>query len=165
MTQKELERLVDRDLYQVFLLACPCRLPVPFAQHMWFVVNKKGELSRWEVLLEKNCCGVPSWGHLHKDALPVFASFGVIEMKGRAPWGATLVRCVEGDEDSAAHRLAQFIEKTPQIYPYLEKYNLTGPNSNTYIQWVLDNFPELGVKTPWNTFGTGYKAREVVGKK
>lgn len=32
-------------------------------------------------------------------------------------------------------------------------YKLTGPNSNTYTQWVLNKFPEWDIKLPWNAFG------------
>ena len=48
MNQVEFYRLVKKDKYQVFLMASRCPMPFVFALHTWFVLNKKGEIDRWE---------------------------------------------------------------------------------------------------------------------
>ncbi len=62
---------------------------------------------------------------------------------------------MEGDEKSIISEMVKFIEQSPQIYPHKNIYSFLGPNSNTYVQWVLNNFPELEVRLPWNAFGKG----------
>lgn len=51
-----------------------------------------------------------------------------------------------------AARMAECIENSPNTYPNKDVYSLTSQNSNTY-QWVLDQFPEVQMKLPWNSFG------------
>ncbi len=72
-------------------------------------------------------------------------------------WKAWLISSVEGDGHSVAARMADFIISSPQIYPYREKYSLAGPNSNTYVQWILNKFPESGMHLPWNAIGKNFK--------
>ena len=48
------EGLIKKDKYQVFVFANPAPIPISFARHPWFVLNKKGIISRWEVLHFKN---------------------------------------------------------------------------------------------------------------
>ena len=67
----EFEALINPNIYQVFLFSCPANIPLNFAAHTWFVANKRGELSRWEVLFGKNRSKT-CWGHLHLDFLPPF---------------------------------------------------------------------------------------------
>ena len=38
----ELEKLLNKDKYQVFLFTCPAIMPFSFAVHPWLVVNNKG---------------------------------------------------------------------------------------------------------------------------
>jgi hypothetical protein len=60
-------------------------------------------------------------------------------------------------EGDLAKKMISFVKTTPKTYPYLKRYVLSGPNSNTYVQWVLDHFPETKARLPWNSFGKGYK--------
>lgn len=152
----DLKGMVRDDRYQVFLLSCPAALPVSFASHPWFVVNKCGVLSRWEVLLMPRKDWPMRWGHLHKDFFSPFEGVEMFFFTDRYKWkNIRLLGVVEGGEGSLAERMADFIENSPQSYPYWEKYRLIGPNSNTYAQWVLGHFPECGLRLPWNSFGKG----------
>lgn len=140
----------------MFLLTCPATLPFPFASHPWFVVNDKGTLSRWEV------GGDPQgsetrWGALNKDLVQPTAGIVVLPFTSRFHWrSGTLLGYTSGDQESLAHRMALFIEDSPNTYPYTNFYKLLGPNSNTYAQWVLDQFPESGLSLPWNAFGKNH---------
>jgi hypothetical protein len=147
------ESLLKNDRYQVFLLACPASIPISFGSHPWFVVNKKGAVSRWEVFFEANR-NKTSWGHLHLNMWPPFQGIEILFPSKTFFWSSRLLGVVEGE---LAEHMVQFIEASPQTYPYCYHYSLFGPNSNTYAQWVLDRFPECGLSLPWNSFGKSYK--------
>jgi len=44
------------------------------------------------------------------------------------------------------------------LNPFRNEYKIyPGPNSNTFIQWVLNHFPNSGLKLPRNAFGKNYR--------
>ena len=45
----QFEKLIDKNKYQVFVFYCPAYFPFNFFKHPWFVINKKGEISRYEI--------------------------------------------------------------------------------------------------------------------
>lgn len=71
-------------------------------------------------------------------------------------WKGKIYKKIEGP---LAEKMISFVKKSTKNYPYLKRYNFIGPNSNTYIQWILDNFPEAKTNLPWNAFGKNYKKR------
>src|SRR4051812_22710713 len=105
----KLEDLVDPAKYQIFLLRCPCNLPVSFARHHWFVVNKKGALSRWELLFRKDVHG-QSWDYLHKDAFSPFSGIEVLPYQEKWCWKAHLLETIEGGDDSDVANAISLIE-------------------------------------------------------
>lgn len=156
MTKKDAEKLLDNNKYQVFLFASGGHLPFGFAAHPWFVINKKGDISRWEVLFRKNQSEY-SWGHLHKDHSPPFKGISTLPFFSRHHRKGRVLGFIEGDENSMTKKLIDFIENSPKTYKYSNIYRLIGPNSNTYVQWVLDHFPEFPVKLPCNAYGKDFK--------
>lgn len=154
MTGKAAEKLVNPDLYQVFLMTCPAFLPFSFASHPWFVVNRKGVVSRWAVGIRK--FGAKREGYLNKGAFPPFQGLPLMFPFRKPVWPGRVWGYIEGGEGSIAARMAERIEHS-RDYPFKARYNLFGPNSNTYAQWILDQFPEAGLKLPWNAIGKGYK--------
>lgn len=105
----------------------------PFADHHWFVVSTPWAIDRWEVWQTAGAGG-ESWGHLHRNLLPPAAGVG------NGP-GRMLTRW-HGDEAGA---LAERIETAPRDYPWCSRYRAwPGPNSNTFVQWVLQNAYTLG---------------------
>src|SRR5680860_969766 len=70
--QKDYSKLIEEDSYQVFLFYSKASSPFNFAIHPWFVLNKKGELSRWEVIHSNSYNEIMHWGHLYKDRYPLF---------------------------------------------------------------------------------------------
>lgn len=156
----EPENLLKEDKYQVFLFACPTVMPFSFAVHPWFVVNNKGVVSRWGVsqTLRRR---KESWGYLNLNMLPPFQGVWVWPL-GKNFWKAKLLGVVEGDEDSLAQKMAEFIECSGETYPYSKTYSLTGPNSNTYVQWVIDQFPQSNLSLPWNSFGKNFIKKEIL---
>ncbi len=75
-------------------------------------------------------------------------------------WRGKLLTILEGDENSVIRKMVDLIESSNTTYPNNYNYKLIeGPHSNAYTQWVLNHFPELKIKLPWNCFGNNYKEK------
>jgi hypothetical protein len=146
---------INKEKYQITLFTCPASFPVMFARHSWLVINRKGEISRWEVFTKPPHTKT-SWGHVVKDFYMPFQGINIFFFSQAYLWSnIRLEGFVEGDKNSLAHRMADFVVDSYEEYPYLSEYSLLGPNSNTYIQWILNKFPEASLSLPWNSFGKG----------
>ncbi|MDM4018904.1 DUF3750 domain-containing protein [Roseiconus lacunae] len=113
------------------------RLPrvVRFAEHCWLVICDGDRTDRWEVWQYPNQ-SPQSWGHLHRNMLP---AFGWIRDSRRY----FLHEFVDKDAEAIAERLVS----SPKEYPWCDRYHyVPGPNSNTYIQWCLQDRYRLGVR-------------------
>jgi hypothetical protein len=112
---------------------------IPFigfiAVHHWFVVQHGEQAARWEVWQTADTGGV-SWGHLHRDLMAPYL------------WPhKDQPRCHQQWQGELAAPLIERIESAPQHYPWLYRYRYwPGPNSNTYVQWVLRKEYRLGFK-------------------
>lgn len=97
------------------------------AVHYWFVIINNNQSDRWEIWQRSNI-GKDSWGHLHKNLMPYPQGVGNGDSWVEFQW-------LENEADL----LSEIIENTPKIYPYNYQYKYyPGPNSNTYVQWVLN---------------------------
>ena len=151
-----MDNLLNKHKFQVFLFSCPANIPFTFFTHNWFVVNNKGDVSRWELLIEKNICKT-SWNHLHKDAFQPFSGIGYFAFLPKfLSRKSKLLAVIEGDKDSIAAKMTKFILESPDNYPYSSFYFPTGPNSNTYIQWVLNRFPNSGLSLEKKAIGKDF---------
>ena len=141
---------------KIYHYSSPCNLPFSFARHHWFVIEKDGRLSRWEILFRNNSRKA-GWGHLHLGAFKPFQGIEVLPFSTKYSWGSKLIESVVGDSQEIRDA-AELIENSVITYPHMEKYGLLGPNSNTYAQWVLDNCHLFKKKLSWNSFGKGFKS-------
>lgn len=157
MDPKAFKKLLKKDKYQVFLFSCPVAFPVQIGFHYWFVINKKGKISRWEMLHKKKA-SEPSWGHLYLNLMAPTKGLRIFLFLKKFHWKSHLRGFVEGNNNSLAKKMADFIEKSPESYNYNYKFNLIfGPNSNTFIQYIINKFPESNLKLSWKAFGKNYK--------
>ena len=147
------QNLIDPTKSQVFLFKSKANFPFIFAIHPWFIINKKGEVSRWEVLYSKNFKSEKSWGTLYKNLFPPFQGLNIFPFISKPTYNSKLVVVVEGE---LAIQIIDLIENMPTDYPYLNIYSLLGPNSNTFVNYVINRFPEIKMKLPWNAFGKNY---------
>lgn len=147
------------DTYQVFLFACPAHIPFSLGLHPWFVINKKGKLSRYEVRYTRNSAR-PELGYIHIDELLPFEGIGMFHFLKTPRWTARFIGSLEGGEGSPAQRMCEYIESSPQAYPHKNTYFMFGPNSNTYAQWILQPFPDFDGTLPWNAFGRTYRSKQ-----
>ena len=114
------------------------------AHHHWLVVSEPSCTTRWEVW-QRSSAGGESWGHLHRNLLPPRQGVG-----NGASW---LVASFDGE---AADRLAHRLLAATIDYPWRHLYRFwPGPNSNTFVQWVLGDQLEL----PWRGIGRRYATR------
>ena len=148
------QNLIDPNKFQVFVFKSKANFPFIFAIHPWIVVNKKGEISRWEVAHSKNFKSEKSWGYLCKNLFPPFQGLNIFPFIDKPVFESTLIGTIEGDK---ASEMIVLIENAPNSYPYLSRYNLWGPNSNTFVNYVINKFSELNIKLPWNAFGKNYE--------
>lgn len=154
---KDFQNLIKNDRYQVFVFSCRVNIPFIFARHPWFVLNKKGEISRWEVRDFKN----KNNSHIFFNNQPPFEGINMTFFPKGHFWRAKLIGSIEGNEDSIVPKIIDFIKNSEKNYPYRNKYVLTsGPNSNTYAQWVLNKFPEFNIKLSWRFFGKNFKMKK-----
>ena len=128
----------------VQLRHAPLPLIGVIAHHYYFVVtDDAGRCRRWEVWQTKNAGGI-STGHVHCDLKGPEDGVGGGPSRVAMEW--------EGEE---ARAIAAVLEKAAD-YPYCERYVMwPGPNSNTYVAWVLK---EAGVEHAlgWRGIGRGY---------
>ena len=161
MKKSDFSALVDANRYQVFLFTCPATLPFSFSPHPWFVVNQKGTISRWEIYWFVEQEWEMKSRHLHKDFYQPIQGIPILLFFPRLFWPqVSLLGYVEGGSGSVAERMADAIVNSFRTYPYCHQYILRGPNSNSYVQWVLDKFPGSGLRLPWNAFGKNYAKRK-----
>ncbi|TWT86037.1 DUF3750 domain-containing protein [Neorhodopirellula pilleata] len=112
-----------------------------FPVHCWLLIYRGDQIDRWEVWQYEDCCD-ESWGHVHKNLFLPYEDVGGGASRLIASW-----------QGGAAQRIAQRAEKSPDSYPCSSHYRVfPGPNSNTYIQWILDDEYTLG----WRAVGSGF---------
>ncbi|SRR5258708_2440869 len=152
--KEDLEKLVDKNKYQVFILMSRPSFPFYFAVHPWIVINKKGEIKRFEIRHHLN--KDKNYGYLHINAQPPFQGFQRFYPFNKFFSQTKLIKMIEGDENSVARKVIDFVENSKENYLHTKKYSFAGPNCGTYIEWILNNFPEINVELPWNAIGKNY---------
>ena len=145
----QFENLVNKNEYQVFVFYCPAYIPFDFFRHPWFVVNKKGEISRWEI---KHIINKTDNSYLFINNQPPFEGIEKTFFMNKK-WEANFLGFVYGD---VAEKVIDYIENTKINYPYFNRYFSLGPNSNTYLQYVLSKFPEFNIKLSWRFIGRNF---------
>lgn len=140
---------------EVFLVSCGCNLPVFFVSHNWFVISRGGLLQRWESGYTRGR-GEENWGYLRRNDLEYLPFQGIQLIPGikNLTWKARIVTKFEGE---VAEEMAKIILNSPKEYPFTENYSLLGPNSNTFVAWVLSHFSDGARKMPRNALGKNYK--------
>ena len=120
------------------------------AVHYWFNAYdpRSRTWERWELwqVADRNAT---SWGHIHRDLMAPYDDVGGGDAVVEAEW--------TGDD---AARLVSTLHR-PEDYPDRGEYRAwPGPNSNTYVAWVLR---ESGVSADLGPLGIGKDWRGWVG--
>ena len=152
--KSDFEKLVDKEKHQVFFFDCVLPLPLNFSRHVWIVTNSKGNMKRYEGSYIRN--KVEELGYLYMNEKKFSESHNKYFWKSKPCWKKSKInKIVKGD---LAKKIINIVENSIENYPYKNKYSFyPGPNSNTYIQWIVDKCPELELKLPQNAFGKNYR--------
>jgi hypothetical protein len=122
-----LETLAESGLAMARIYAAPLPLTEGIATHLWFVVkpSDSNRFERWEVWFQ----AAEPYGFVRKDLFPPEQDLG-----------ATGPRALAELLGAEAESVVEFIRNRSPDYPCKDTYVLLpGPNSSTYLQWVLDN--------------------------
>ncbi len=130
-------------------------MPFHFAVHPWIVINENGVITRYEII-HKEYQGKSRDGYLYKNFYEQ-PDQGILKSPFHSShWTSRLLGEISGDENSLAHEVVNFIKENNSKYPFKNTYHLLGPNSNTYISWILKHFPGISIRLPWNAVGKDY---------
>lgn len=147
----------NHNIYQVYFFTCPAHKPFHVARHPWIVTVSPDGVHRWEII-HKQVGNKERFGYLYKNYYNAPTQGLKKSQKSLSFWDSELVGYIEGENNSLAQEMVAFINASSKTYIHKDKYVLyPGPNSNTYVQWVLDHFPESQIKLPWNCIGKKYK--------
>jgi len=132
----------DSDLSgRVELWAAKLPLVGLVAWHYWLIVDRGECYDRWEVWQTKGLT-TNSWGYLYRNLGDRSAGVGNGEGWRIETWSGDRGQCLAGR-----------IERSPTEYPWRDHYFVfPGPNSNTYVQWVLREHYQLS----WHGIGRRY---------
>lgn len=139
--------------YTIEFYTCPAHIPFSFAVHPWIVTTKNGQSTRWEII-HREYPGKERFGFLYKNFYSDPKQGIKKHSLSNQYWHTTKIGEISGGEESLAASMFSFIENMSPNYPFQNNYTLfPGPNSNTYVAWVLKHFPEAKIQLPWNAFG------------
>jgi hypothetical protein len=114
------------DIVQLRCATLPSVLRV-IAVHCWFITfdQNEGGWQRWEVWPTLDAGGT-SWGHVYNNLMPPDSGTGGGPYRPQAEWRGV-----------AARQIISVLSE-PTQYPYHNSYRAwPGPNSNTYVAWIL----------------------------
>ncbi len=149
-SEKKFLKLVDKKTSQVFLFSCKVPFPFNIARHYWFVINKKGKLTRWEVNFLVN--SKMNYGFIWERKRYLSLPFNKYWWHAKPRWKFSIIKGIV--KGKLAEKMIKEIENSFKNYSNKNKYRFyRKPNSNTYVQWILDKFPEAGLKLNWRAFG------------
>jgi hypothetical protein len=151
---------IDKTKYQLFICVSPTSFPLLGFLHAYIVANEIGSITRWDVWHIKNRVDA-SEGYVHENTfkpwigLSIF--YGMSLSNNRLRWPINIVSVISGEKNSLAYDMCKFINNKTYLYPIKDYYSFVGPNSNTFVQWFLEQFPESQIKLPFRAFGKSYK--------
>jgi hypothetical protein len=118
-----------------------------FATHPWIAWKRKSEA-------EYSVAQVTGWGVRHgTGGTSVNVQKGIPDRRwfGNEP---TLIFEARGEN---ADRMIDQITKLIEDYPYKDSYTLwPGPNSNTFVEYIIRYTPEITVELPPHSIGKDY---------
>lgn len=157
----------SKDLYSVQLYSSRLGLPLFFVVHTYIVTEYRGTKNRYDLFSPAYPPKASSYcGNIFKNLLSPELGFSLFYKKDtwwlplkKLRWQVRRCGEITGTTNSQAYLLYSFIENDGlKMYPYKDFYRLvSGPNSNTFIQWVINQVPETKLTLPWNAWGKGYK--------
>jgi len=152
--ESDFEKILNEGKYEVFFFDCKLPFPLGFISHMWIVINSKGNIKRYEGHSLKN--KIEELGHIYVKDKNFSKSLNKYIWGAEPRWKKSKInKIIQG---GLAQKIINVVENSIENYPYKNEYSFyPGPNSNTYVQWIVDKCPELELKLPQNAFGKNYR--------
>ncbi len=143
---------------QAWLMGSKLPFPLSFiAIHTWFVVSDRQNLThRWEIW-HRQLPAEKRFGHIHYNLFPPFLGIAINPLTRSRTWASKVYNYWEGD---IPLELLRLLAESAQSYPVRNKYHYwPGPNSNTYIQWILRRLSQPVENLPWKAVGAKYRIK------
>ncbi len=154
MSLDEFNKTIDKSKIQIFLFGSPCSLPFSLGIHAWFLISDHGTINRWEAGTPLVYDAEKHWGNVYLNKYSFLEGISILPFGRSLSFRCKLLGVI--NDQSIASKMKNFIEQESPDYKFKDKYNILGPNSNTYIQWIIDKFPESGLKLSWRAIGKNY---------
>ena len=116
-----------------------------FADHMWIATKQKNALAYtvYEVIGWRLSEGYDT-------------SLRIAEDIPDRKWYGAVPRVLVNETGAQAEMLIKEIQAAAMSYPYPKEYSAFGPNSNTFIAWVLCKVPNLNLTLTRRAVGKNY---------
>ena len=145
-------------MYKVSVYAAPMPFPLNFTVHTWFVTEYAGKVDRYEVWAVLGRIGNKA---LYVNGLDPYEGFrktffdSIHNPKRKSEAYELMSWC--GEAGTVAQALFQEVRNSLTTYPAPNHYRMwPGPNSNTYVAWVLQQVPEVSYRLPRSAVGKNY---------
>jgi len=148
---------IEKGKWMFFIYSSPLPFPVNFLLHTWFVtVNPNGEQNRYEIHMYKNR-KQKDCGYLYKNNDEPHVWMHKYFWKKNPKYRGDIILKLSWDGWSLAQKITTFIEDNIDTYVFKNTYrNIPWPNCNTLIQRIVDAFPEIKIRLPWNAIGKNF---------
>jgi Protein of unknown function (DUF3750) len=140
--------------------------PIQFSYHTWVVTCKNGKQDRFDVFGFKKDGDWQRIGQLYKNFHPTqmgcpILSFGKYRFwHEQLQWKSEMLFELDSQHFPEVDTLIDLLNNIPDHFPYVNKYlMIPGPNSNTFVQWVLDRVAPFQFTLPWRAFGRNYNRK------
>ena len=140
-------------------------VPIQFSYHTWIVTEQEDQKDRYDVFGFAHDGFWGRTGHVHQNyhapayGCPRVAFGSRAIMHDRFRWDAVRLFELTDSQYPKVPEIIKLLQNNPEDYPYWNTYSLLpGPNSNTFVQWVLDTATDGALKLPWGAWGKGYKS-------
>lgn len=146
---------LEKEKRMFFVYSSPLPIPLNFAVHTRIVtVSPTWEIHRYEIHFFKN----KQHKHLYIDYQEPSSWIGIFIRNKKPRYKSKLLYKTSWNNNSLAHKIVKFIEENIKTYKYKNiYYHIPWPNSNTFTQYIINQFPEIKTKLPRNAFGKNYK--------
>jgi hypothetical protein len=95
----------------------------------------------------------PSMGYLHHNFLLPWQGITKHLRTTKNHFKSKLLLHISGGKESIAQKIVEWTNRKITKYPYKKNYRRIRRNSNTFIQRIINNFPEIDIELPKRAIG------------
>jgi len=154
MNEQEFNQILKKDKEQFFIFTV--KLPIPFflVKHSYIITNQKGKINRIEIWHFKNKKH-PEYGHIHINLFkPTKEIKKTFHKYRKTKFEPELIGTETGQ---LAKKMNKFTNENFQNYKHKNDYKYLSTNCNSFVKWILKQFPETKIKLPKTALGKNHK--------